>query len=213
MSSTSKIHSREEWVAANPILLAGETGFEAHTHNQKVGDGKTAWNRLPYYGSAGYWAEISDNQSQTAAEANTPYAVAFRQANLDLRGVRVISSNRITVDYPGVYTFTFNISLSNSDSQIHDVHFWLRKNNAGSSGDLAKTDARFSIVESHGGEPGNALAALHHTLVLAADDYIQLMWAATDTNVSLRAGAAQTSPFTHPSTPSAYANIVQIASA
>ena len=213
MTSISRINTREHWASVNPVLLPGETAFESITHNQKVGDGRSKWNDLPYYGSAGYWGEISDNADQTAASADTPQSVQFRQANLDLRGVKVISGTQITVDHPGVYTFTFNMSVSNNDSQIHDIHFWLRKNNQGSAGDVERTDARFSIVESHGGEPGNALASLHHTLVLGAGDYIELVFAVSNTNVYLRAGAAQTSPYAHPSVPSAYANVVQVASA
>lgn len=36
------------WAVANPVLLAGELGFETDTRKGKVGDGATAWNNLPY---------------------------------------------------------------------------------------------------------------------------------------------------------------------
>ena len=36
------------WVTANPILAAGETGFETDTRMIKLGDGATHWNNLPY---------------------------------------------------------------------------------------------------------------------------------------------------------------------
>ena len=36
------------WAEVNPILEAGEPGF-VYDHNRlKIGDGKTAWNDLPY---------------------------------------------------------------------------------------------------------------------------------------------------------------------
>ena len=35
-----------EWTAANPVLLAGELGYETDTNKFKIGDGTTAWNSL-----------------------------------------------------------------------------------------------------------------------------------------------------------------------
>ena len=36
------------WTSANPVLLAGEVGYETDTRKQKVGDGVTAWTSLGY---------------------------------------------------------------------------------------------------------------------------------------------------------------------
>ncbi|CAB4242138.1 hypothetical protein UFOVP222_26 [uncultured Caudovirales phage] len=36
------------WVSNNPVLLAGEAGFEIDTNKMKVGNGIDAWNDLPY---------------------------------------------------------------------------------------------------------------------------------------------------------------------
>ena len=37
-----------QWVSINPLLAAGEMGFETDTQRMKVGDGTHAWNNLPY---------------------------------------------------------------------------------------------------------------------------------------------------------------------
>jgi hypothetical protein len=37
------------WSTANPVLAAGESGFETNTKKLKVGDGTTAWNSLSYF--------------------------------------------------------------------------------------------------------------------------------------------------------------------
>jgi cytoskeletal protein CcmA (bactofilin family) len=37
-----------EWTSANPVLFAGEIGFESDTKLIKVGDGSTAWSSLAY---------------------------------------------------------------------------------------------------------------------------------------------------------------------
>ena len=38
-----------EWTSANPILAAGEIGFETDTAKFKMGDGSTAWSSLNYF--------------------------------------------------------------------------------------------------------------------------------------------------------------------
>lgn len=42
----------QEWLDANPVLEAGEAGFEIDTASLKIGDGTTAWNGLPYVASS-----------------------------------------------------------------------------------------------------------------------------------------------------------------
>ena len=210
--SAQKIDTRASWAARNPILLPGEIGFESDTGNEKVGDGKLAWNKLAYYGSSGKWGEFSSNANQTAT-ANTPIEVTYNQTDPNSNGVRVVSGSRLTVDIPGVYVFEFNLQLSNADTQIHDAHFWLRKNNSGSDGDVALTTTAVSVIESHGGVTGNNNLLIDHTLVLARNDYIELIWAPSDANVTLKAGAAITSPYTRPSRPSVVCNVFQVAAA
>lgn len=36
------------WTSSNPVLLAGEIGFETDTNKMKVGDGTSNWNDLDY---------------------------------------------------------------------------------------------------------------------------------------------------------------------
>ena len=38
------------WTKNNPVLAAGEPGFERDTYKLKIGDGVTAWNDLAYFG-------------------------------------------------------------------------------------------------------------------------------------------------------------------
>lgn len=40
--------SAAAWASANPVLADGEPGIERDTRRQKIGDGVTAWNSLPY---------------------------------------------------------------------------------------------------------------------------------------------------------------------
>ena len=40
------------WTNNNPILEAGEFGWESNTNRFKIGNGLTAWNSLAYYSSS-----------------------------------------------------------------------------------------------------------------------------------------------------------------
>lgn len=49
------------WAAANPVLLAGEAGFETDTRLLKIGNGTLAWNSLDYVvGGIDSLVELSD---------------------------------------------------------------------------------------------------------------------------------------------------------
>ena len=45
------------WTSVNPVLAAGEAGYELDTKKMKVGDGVTTWNSLPYFSSSLYVAD------------------------------------------------------------------------------------------------------------------------------------------------------------
>ena len=212
MSGPFKVNTRSQWAAQNPVLMAGEPGLESQTGSLKIGDGRTAWNTLPYFAAPGYWGSFWDTTSQTAT-ANTPTTILLRKNDLDNRGVKVISGSRITVDHPGVYSFTFSIQFSNTDAQIHDINVWLRKNDSGASGDVADSDSKFSIISSHGGTPGNVIGTVNFILKLAAADYIELIWATSNANAYIHAEGAATSPFAHPGIPGIICTVVQVASA
>ena len=49
-----------QWTAANPILAAGEIGFETDTSKFKMGNGSSAWSALTYFANAAELAAIVD---------------------------------------------------------------------------------------------------------------------------------------------------------
>lgn len=212
MSGPFKTNTRSQWAAINPVLLAGEPGLESDTENLKIGDGKTAWSGLPYFGNPGYWGSFWDSTSQVAALANTAYAIKLRDVDTASRGVKIISNERITVDHAGIYSITFSIQFSNTDSSIHDINVWLRKNDSGSSGDVPATDSRFSIISSHGGIDGNVIGTVNFVLGLVANDYLELMWMTSNVQAYIHAEPSETSP-AHPSIPGIICTVVQVASA
>jgi len=209
MSGPFKVNTRSQWSAVNPVLLAGEPGLESDTENLKIGDNRTAWSGLPYFGNPGYWGSFWDDTSQVAALTNTAYAIKLRQVDTSSRGTKIISNEQITFDHPGIYSITFSIQFSNTDSSIHDINVWLRKNGT----NVSASDSRFSIIARHGSIDGNVIGTVNFVLGLTTNDYLELMWATSNVAAYIHAEAAQTSPFAHPSVPGIICTVVQVASA
>ena len=51
MKSAVKIHRGKAavWTSNNPVLSAGEQGWESDTNKMKIGDGTTKWTSLSYF--------------------------------------------------------------------------------------------------------------------------------------------------------------------
>jgi hypothetical protein len=59
-----------QWTGANPILAAGEIGFESDTSKFKIGDGVNHWDDLIYYSSAQELSSIIDSAPETLNTLN-----------------------------------------------------------------------------------------------------------------------------------------------
>jgi len=51
MSNTIQLRRDQSstWTSVNPVLAAGEMGYEIDTKKMKMGDGSTPWNSLGYF--------------------------------------------------------------------------------------------------------------------------------------------------------------------
>lgn len=61
-----------QWSAANPILAAGEPGYDTTTGDLKVGDGVKTWSALPaYVDNVDLPQLVADAINNTGGPANT----------------------------------------------------------------------------------------------------------------------------------------------
>jgi hypothetical protein len=160
-------------------------------------------------GALGNWGSFWDTTDQVAAAANTAYPITLNNADPANIGISVVSGSRITFANAGVFSLIFSIQFTNSDTQIHDANVWLRKNNAGSAGDVPDTDSKFSVINRHGGIDGNLIGTVNYVVSLAANDYVELIWATTNTQVSLQTIPAGTTPVS-PRVPSVIFTATQV---
>ena len=59
-----------QWTAANPILAAGEIGFETDTSKFKMGNGSSTWSALTYFANAAELAAIIDSAPEALNTLN-----------------------------------------------------------------------------------------------------------------------------------------------
>jgi len=121
-------------------------------------------------------------QTQTAAAINTGYAMTFNKTDLT-QGVYIgTPTSRVYVDRPGTYNFQFSAQLSSTSGSTKTIYIWADINGTAVPQSATKITMRGS-AESY-------LAAWNFVLRMNTGGYFRLMWATTDTNVSILAEAA-----------------------
>ena len=172
-------------------------GKDTTTLTLGVGDGTT--------GVLGYWGGFYDTTTQSVTSTTTAYLVTMNGSDPNNDGVSIVSGSRITFSQLGVYNVCTSIQFQNTDTQIHDATVWFRKNGV----DVANSASYVSIPNSHGGVPGNLIFYVDLPQKLQTGDYMEIVWRATNTNVTLATLAAGTSP-TRPAAPSVLITVHQI---
>jgi len=148
-----------------------------------------------------YYGEFTRTTDLSAALTNTAYAIALTNTEV-AGGVTLTGSptNRLTVPQSGLYQFSARYQLTSTNSSSKNARFWFRKNG---SSDLSNSTAIVS-VDANG---GYATISTSEVISLAANDYIQLMWAVSDTALSLTAVA---STAYSPSAASVWLSVTQV---
>ena len=156
-------------------------------------------------GVFGYWGSFWDTTTQTASSTTSSYVITLNSADPDNDGVAVVSGSRITPTTPGNYNISASVQCTNLDSQAHDAIFWFRRNGT----DIADSASIVTVPSTHGGRNGQLIFYVDLALHLNLGDYIQLAWAATNTQVKLETIAAGTTPV-YPRSPSVIVSVVQV---
>lgn len=110
--------------------------------------------------------------------------------------------SKIVVHEAGTYNVQFSIQFVNTDASIHDTDVWMRKNGT----DVADSNSQFSVPNRHGSIDGHLIGALNLFVEMAPNDYVELMWATTDSTTTIQYIGTQTGPV-RPATPSAIVTV------
>lgn len=131
-----------------------------------------------------YYGEFSRLSNLSAAAINTAYAIAL--TNTEVAGGVVLQGSpldQIKVPQSGLYQFTVRYQLTSTNASAKTARFWFRKNG---TTDYANSTSLVSIT----GNGDYATITSSEMFSLAKNDYVQLMWAVSDTALSLAAAAA-----------------------
>jgi hypothetical protein len=148
-------------------------------------------------------------EDQTAANTTTSYSVTFSNSASFNNGVSLVDGTKITFAHPGVYNIQISIQFVNTDSQINDATIWFRKNDSGTSGDVADSASQVSVPNKHGGVDGHLIFAVNLLDQVVAGDYYEVIWAVTNTNVSMQYLPGTTTPVS-PNIPSIILTATQV---
>lgn len=152
------------------------------------------------------YGAFQDTTTQTISSTTTAYAMAFNTTDYS-EGVTLASGSRMTAGYSGLYNLQFSSQFANTDSQAHDIDIWFRKNGT----NITSSNSQFTVPSKHGSVDGHLIAGLNIFVALQKNDYVEIMWSAASTTVSMPTIAAQTSP-TRPATPCVIATLSYLSS-
>jgi hypothetical protein len=130
---------------------------------------------------------------QTLAATNTAKPVEFTSTYLsNAVKVNAGTDSRIYVSVSGVYNFQFSGQLVSGSSSAKQVYLWIVRNGT----DIGYSTHQYTIS----GSSVHLNVAWNFNIDMQAGDYLELEWAADDTNVTMEATAAAGA---HPGIPSA----------
>lgn len=130
-----------------------------------------------------YYGEFSATTDQLVAVINTAYAVTFDSTSIT-NGVTLTGSptTRVTVPASGLYRVQVNIQIASTSAAQKSLWCWFRKNGV----DIPNS-ARITTSDIN-----NGFVSMTHdcTVSLAANEYVEIMYAADSTNIFLDSTAS-----------------------
>lgn len=128
------------------------------------------------------YGQFYDTTIQTAAAINTAYAITYNTTDLSYGVFLRPGNSEIQVDTEGVYNFQFSIQLDKTSGGTANFWIWPRVNGV----NVANSASQVRIQ----GNDAEIFTAANFFLDLKAGDYVQFMWAVSDTSVQLQYFAA-----------------------
>jgi len=130
-----------------------------------------------------YYGEFTKTDSQSPAAINTAYALTFNTTQL-ANGVSIgTPTSRVYVAQAGLYNLAVSVQITSNNSSQKATRVWIRKNgvtNLPNSARLVSTTLNNGYI----------VGSLNVIASLLANEYIEIMYSADDTNISIATVAA-----------------------
>jgi hypothetical protein len=130
-----------------------------------------------------YYGEFTKTDSQSPAATNTAYALTFTNTEI-ANGVSIGgTTSQIIIAQAGLYNIACSVQITSGNSSQKAIWVWLRKNG---TTDFPNSARIASITLNN----GYLVVTLNEVASLLAGDFIEVMYAADSTNVSIATVAA-----------------------
>ena len=146
-----------------------------------------------------YYGVFTKTTDQTPAVINTEYLLTFDNTQIS-NGVTIGgTTSQIIVSESGLYQFDATVQLTSGSSSSKNIWVWWKKN-----GTAIANSARLVTSDINN---GYIPIALNETISLAANEYVELAFAADSTNVTVDSVAATAFA---PSAPAVVLSVTQV---
>lgn len=126
-----------------------------------------------------FYGQFSKTADQVPSAPNTANAITWTSA-LIANGISIGSpASRIVAAHAGLYNFGSSFQLTSGSASVKNVWLWYRKNGV----DIANS----SLITSMDSGTAIRVPSRNILISLSAGDYVELMWASDDVNVTLDA--------------------------
>jgi len=124
-----------------------------------------------------YYGVFSKTTDQTPAAINTEYLLTFDSAQISNGVVIGGTTSQIIVPQSGLYKIDATVQITSGSSSAKNIWVWFKKN-----GTAIANSARIITSDVNN---GYVAIALSETVSLAANEYIEMAFAADSTNVTV----------------------------
>jgi hypothetical protein len=193
------------------LLLNGDPGIGGYVATSNDTLAPPSWEKIENVFTS-WRGSFYHTLNQVHSSINSGKPVVIASEDLDAtNGVSVLTDelsnlSRIAPNEPGVYNVMFSAQLAKSSGGDGTVDFWLRKgsiSNPGAGTDVTNTNGTIFIQ----GNNSYVMAVWNYFIKINPEEYVQLVWAVSDTSIEMIQEPANA---VHPATPSVIITINKV---
>lgn len=180
-------------IATTTLTVSAVSSGTIYLGMEISGSGVTAGTRITAFGTGSggigtYTVSASQTVSSTTITGDLP--------------------SKITFDYPGTYNIALSLQFQSDNNNSETVDIWFRKNGT----DIDDSNSVFGIPPKKSAlVPARQITALNFFVDIDSQDYIEIMWHVSASNITMEHFSTGASP-TRPATPSAIVTVQFISS-
>lgn len=148
-----------------------------------------------------YYGEFTKTDSQSPAAIDTAYALTFTNTEIASGTSRGSPTSRIVIATAGLYNIIVSTQITSSNASQKNIWVWLRLNGS-------TNVANSSRIASSSLNGGYLTISIDEVISVSAGDYVEVMFASSDTGVSVSTVAATAFA---PAAPAAILSVTQAA--